>query len=183
MFFSDIVNFTSISEKMDPDELGRFLNYYLTTMSELVLKYGGTIDKFIGDAIMVFFGDPSSEGLETDASNCFHMAVEMQEILAKNRENIRKEYNLPEALRIRVGIHTGKCNVGNFGSDQRLEYTAIGRTVNIASRLEHACEESGILCSKATYVLLQTSHQFSDEKNVSAKGIENELKAYSWQRP
>ena len=183
VFFSDIVNFTSISEKMDPDELGRFLNYYLTTMSELVLKYGGTIDKFIGDAIMVFFGDPSSEGLETDASNCFHMAVEMQEFLAENREHIRNEYNLPEALQIRVCIHTGKSNVGNFGSDQRLEYTAIGRTVNIASRLEHACEESGILCSKATYVLLQTSHQFSDEKNVSAKGIENELKAYSWQRP
>ena len=107
----------------------------------------------------------------------------MQEFLAENREHIRNEYNLPEALQIRVCIHTGKSNVGNFGSDQRLEYTAIGRTVNIASRLEHACEESGILCSKATYVLLQTSHQFSDEKNVSAKGIENELKAYSWQRP
>ena len=182
VFFSDIVNFTSISERMDPDELGSFLNYYLTTMSKLVLKFGGTIDKFIGDAIMVFFGDPSSKGLRSDASNCFHMAVEMQDFLAENRDRICNEYNLPEPLRIRVGIHTGKCNVGNFGSDQRLEYTAIGRAVNIASRLENACEESGILCSETTYVLLQTDHQFSDEKGISAKGIETELKAYSWRR-
>ena len=83
VFFSDIVNFTAISEKMDPDELGSFLNYYLTKMSELALHYGGTIDKFI-DSVMIFFGDPVSEGAQKDANNCFNMALAMQEFLASN---------------------------------------------------------------------------------------------------
>ena len=83
MFFSDIVNFTSISEKMDPDELGSFLNFYLTTMSELVLRYGGTIDKFIGDAIMVFFGDPSSEGINLMRQTVFIWPSKCRNFLLK----------------------------------------------------------------------------------------------------
>ena len=180
VFFSDIVNFTAISEKMDPDELGRFLNYYLTKMSELALNYGGTIDKFIGDSVMIFFGDPISEGAHKDANNCFNMALAMQEFLASNRIAIQQKYNLPEPLHIRVGIHSGNCNVGNFGSEQRLEYTAIGRVVNIAARLEQACGVDSILCSQDTHELIDNKEVFSEETKIFAKGVTEEISTYSW---
>ena len=180
VFFSDIVNFTAISEKMDPDELGRFLNYYLTKMSELALNYGGTIDKFIGDSVMIFFGDPISEGVQKDANNCFNMAVEMQEFLADHRTKIQQMYKLPEPLHIRIGMHSGKCNVGNFGSEQRLEYTAIGRVVNIAARLEQACSVDSILCSQDTHELIDNKAVFSEETKIFAKGVTEEISTYSW---
>ncbi|NCX91064.1 MAG: adenylate/guanylate cyclase domain-containing protein [Rhodobacteraceae bacterium] len=180
IFFSDIVNFTSITESMEAEELSGFLNFYLTNMCEIALKYGGTIDKFIGDSVMIFFGDPISEGAHKDANNCFNMALAMQEFLASNRIDIQQKYNLPEPLHIRVGIHSGNCNVGNFGSEQRLEYTAIGRVVNIAARLEQACGVDSILCSQDTHELIDNKEVFSEETKIFAKGVTEEISTYSW---
>ena len=142
IFFSDIIGFTTLSEQMEAEDLSNFLNFYLTNMCDIALKFGGTIDKFIGDSLMIFFGDPDTQGVQEDAAACCHMAMEMLAFLESNQQHFQDMYNFPEKLEIRVGIHNGLCNVGNFGSAQRLDYTAIGRAVNVASRLEQAAPKN-----------------------------------------
>ena len=151
VFFSDIVNFTAISDKLESEELTALLNFYLNEMSQIALKHGATIDKYIGDAIMIFFGDPESFGIEEDARRCVAMAVEMQQRMAELWGYWGKHFGLKKDLEIRVGINTGYCTVGNFGSEDRLDYTVVGAAVNLASRLESAATPSGILVSEETY--------------------------------
>ncbi len=142
IFFSDIVGFTSTSENMKQEELVKWLNDYLNEMANIALKYGGTVDKFIGDAVMVFFGDPESLGDEEDAGKCVNMAKEMVEVAKKIEVGIR------------VGINTGFCTVGNFGSESRMDYTIIGAPVNLAARLESNLEPNRIQISDTTYHLV-----------------------------
>ena len=172
IFFSDIVSFTSISEAMEAEELSGFLNFYLTSMCEIALKYGGTIDKFIGDSIMIFFGDPQTRGPEQDAISCCKMALEMLAFVESNEDLIKEKFNFPEKLEIRIGIHSGMCSVGNFGSDQRLDYTIIGRAVNVAARLEQAAPKNSILFSNSTKALLGETFEVSETIEVTAKGID-----------
>ena len=178
IFFSDIVGFTTISEQMEAEDLSNFLNFYLTNMCDIALKYGGTIDKFIGDSVMVFFGDPDTNGAKEDAISCCHMAMEMLTFLEKNQQHFQEMYNFPEKLEVRVGIHNGLCNVGNFGSAQRLDYTAIGRAVNVASRLEQAAPKNSILVSSAVRNLIKSKFQTSSPIDVKAKGIDKPIASY-----
>ncbi len=178
IFFSDIVNFTSITESMEAEELSGFLNFYLTNMCEIALKYGGTIDKFIGDSVMIFFGDPQSQGLEQDALACCNMGLEMLAFVEKNEELFKEKFNFPEKLEIRIGVHSGVCSVGNFGSDQRLDYTVIGRAVNVAARLEQAAPNNSMLFSNSTKSLLGDTFQVSDSIEVKAKGIDRPIIGY-----
>ena len=178
IFFSDIVNFTSITESMEAEELSGFLNFYLTNMCEIALKYGGTIDKFIGDSVMIFFGDPQSQGLEQDALACCNMGLEMLAFVEKNEELFKEKFNFPEKLKIRIGVHSGVCSVGNFGSDQRLDYTVIGRAVNVAARLEQAAPNNSMLFSNSTKSLLGDTFQVSDSIEVKAKGIDRPIIGY-----
>ena len=178
IFFSDIVNFTSITESMEAEELSGFLNFYLTNMCEIALKYGGTIDKFIGDSVMVFFGDPQSQGPEQDALACCNMGLEMLAFVEKNEELFKEQFNFPEKLEIRIGVHSGVCSVGNFGSDQRLDYTVIGRAVNVAARLEQAAPKNSMLFSNSTKSLLGDTFQVSDSIEVKAKGIDRPIIGY-----
>ena len=178
IFFSDIVNFTSITESMEAEELSGFLNFYLTNMCEIALKYGGTIDKFIGDSVMVFFGDPQSQGPEQDALACCNMGLEMLAFVEKNEELFKEQFNFPEKLEIRIGVHSGVCSVGNFGSDQRLDYTVIGRAVNVAARLEQAAPKNSMLVSNSTKSLLGDTFQVSDSIEVKAKGIDRPITGY-----
>ena len=178
IFFSDIVNFTSITESMEAEELSGFLNFYLTNMCEIALKYGGTIDKFIGDSVMIFFGDPQSKGPEQDALACCNMGLEMLAFVEKNEELFKEQFNFPEKLEIRIGVHSGVCSVGNFGSDQRLDYTVIGRAVNVAARLEQAAPKNSMLFSNSTKSLLGDTFQVSDSIEVKAKGIERPIIGY-----
>ena len=134
VFFSDLQGFTELTERLEPEVLTELLTQYLTKMSNVAIKWGGTIDKFIGDAILVFFGDPNSRGDEEDAIACVSMAMDMLEELNKLRISWRKK-GLAKPLNARMGIHTGVCTVGNFGSEDRLDYTIIGNGVNLASRL------------------------------------------------
>ena len=172
IFFSDIVSFTSISEAMEAEELSGFLNFYLTNMCDIALKHGGTIDKFIGDSIMIFFGDPQTQGPEQDAISCCKMALEMLTFVERNEDLIKEKFNFPEKLEIRIGIHSGMCSVGNFGSDQRLDYTIIGRAVNVAARLEQAAPKNSILFSNSTKALLGETFEVSETIEVTAKGID-----------
>ena len=178
IFFSDIVNFTSITESMEAEELSGFLNFYLTNMCEIALKYGGTIDKFIGDSVMIFFGDPQSKGPEQDALACCNMGIEMLAFVQKNEELFKEQFNFPEKLEIRIGVHSGVCSVGNFGSDQRLDYTVIGRAVNVAARLEQAAPKNSMLFSNSTKSLLGDTFQVSDSIEVKAKGIDRPIIGY-----
>ena len=178
IFFSDIVNFTSITESMEAEELSGFLNFYLTNMCEIALKYGGTIDKFIGDSVMIFFGDPQSKGPEQDALACCKMGLEMLAFVEKNEELFKEQFNFPEKLEIRIGVHSGVCSVGNFGSDQRLDYTVIGRAVNVAARLEQAAPKNSMLFSNSTKSLLGDTFQVSDSIEVKAKGIDRPIIGY-----
>ena len=178
IFFSDIVNFTSITESMEAEELSGFLNFYLTNMCEIALKYGGTIDKFIGDSVMIFFGDPQSKGPEQDALACCNMGIEILAFVEKNEELFKEQFNFPEKLEIRIGVHSGVCSVGNFGSDKRLDYTVIGRAVNVAARLEQAAPNNSLLVSNSPKSLLGDPVQVSDSIEVKAKGIDRPIIGY-----
>jgi len=153
VFFSDIKGFTDLSDSLDPDLLAELVNDYLSAMTDIALKHGGTIDKFIGDAILVFFGDPESDGLKKDASKCLSMAIAMQNKVAELDKSWREDHGIAEGLKVRIGISTGYCTVGNFGSVQRVDYTVLGSTVNLASRLESICQPQKILVAPETKVL------------------------------
>ena len=178
VFFSDIVNFTVISDKLESEELTALLNFYLNEMSQIALKHGATIDKYIGDAIMIFFGDPESFGIEEDARRCVAMAVEMQQRMAELWGYWSKHFGLKKDLEIRVGINTGYCTVGNFGSEDRLDYTVIGAAVNLASRLESAATPSGILVSEETYFQVKDYFRFDAPQQLELKGLERSVSAY-----
>ena len=178
VFFSDIVGFTSISDQLESEDLTNILNFYLNEMSEIAIKFGGTIDKFIGDGIMIFFGDPISEGIEQDAKNCVQMAVEMQKRMKELEDVWGKKFGLKEKLSVRIGINTGFCTVGNFGSEQRIDYTAMGSQVNLASRLEGMSNPGSIIISEETYMIVKSMYDFLKPVEINAKGFSRKIKYF-----
>ncbi len=177
IFFSDIAGFTANTDHMEPEDLNFVLNSYLERMSGLVLEYGGTLDKFIGDAILVFFGDPESKGAREDALNCVKMAIEMQRAIL----DLRKQWavqgiNMPFAAR--MGIASGYCTVGNFGSKDRMDYTVIGGQVNLASRLESAAEPGRILVSNETWSMVKDAIYCKKMGEISVKGFDRPIPIY-----
>ena len=178
IFFSDIKNFTDTSEKLQPEDLTKYLNEYFSEMTNIALEHGATIDKYIGDAVMLFFGDPTSKGEKEDARACVEMSLKMQEKMVDLRKKWKGEgfYN---PFEIRIGLNTGYCNVGNFGSSQRLTYTIIGGEVNVAARLEAAGEAGGILMSYETLAHVQDMVEVEEKESVKMKGINREIKVFS----
>jgi adenylate cyclase len=135
VFFSDIAGFTETTGNLESEELTDVLNHYLTEMSAIALEYGATIDKYIGDAMLLFFGDPESRGVREDAKACVRMALAMQRRMRELEYEWRSR-GLERPFRIRMGICTGFCTVGNFGTLDRMDYTIIGNEVNLAARLQ-----------------------------------------------
>ena len=178
VFFSDIVGFTSISDELESEEITNLLNFYLNEMSNIALEHGGTIDKYIGDAVMIFFGDPDSLGIEQDARKCVEMAVAMQKKMNELIGYWGKSFGLKNDLQIRIGINTGFCTVGNFGSEDRLDYTAVGATVNLASRLEGAAAPGFILVSEDTFLLVKSLFSFKEPREIDIKGLLRKIKLY-----
>jgi len=182
IFFSDIVGFTNMSDELESEELTSLLNFYLNEMSKIALKFGGTIDKYMGDGIMIFFGDPESFGIEEDAKKCLEMALEMQSRMNELRDYWGKTFGLKETLKIRVGINTGICTVGNFGSEDRLDYTAMGGAVNLASRLEMLAKPSCINVSEETKLLVGQRFKFKVPQEAQVKGFLRTIKYFEMEQ-
>jgi len=178
VFFSDIKEFTTSAESLQPEALTEYLNEYFSEMTKIALEYGATIDKYIGDAMMLFFGDPESKGVAEDAVACVEMAVKMQSRMRVLGEQWKKR-GFETPFVIRIGINTGYCNVGNFGSEERLSYTIIGGEVNIAQRLESNAEPGGILMSYETYAHVKHLYQAEEKPSMHLKGISREIKTFA----
>jgi PAS domain S-box-containing protein len=177
IFFSDIQGFTELSDRVESEVLTNVLNSYLNEMSKIAHKHGGTIDKFIGDAIMIFFGDPESRGNKQDAMACLEMALDMRNQL-KSLHREWDSWGVGRPLKVRMGINTGFCTVGNFGSEERMDYTIVGSQVNLASRLESAAEPNQILISHDTYVLVKDVVACIKKDEVKVKGIAYPVQSY-----
>ncbi len=178
VFFSDLAGFTSTSESMEPEDLTFCINTYLDRMAEAAIDFGGTLDKFMGDGIMIFFGDPETKGVKDDALACIAMAKRMQEVVVELRD-IFAAQGIDKDLHARIGIHTGYCNVGNFGSERRMDYTLLGRSVNLASRLESNGAVDKIHVSAETYSLIKNDYDCEPrEEQIHVKGFDRPLQTY-----
>ena len=178
VFFCDIVGFTTITDSLESEEITSMLNYYLTEMSNIALKHGGTIDKYVGDAILIFFGDPKTSGVKNDALKCVTMAITMQNKMREIKDQWAQRFGLKEPLQMRVGINTGYCTVGNFGSEDRLDYTVIGAPINLASRLESIAKPGSILISFDTHSQVSEYIKCIEKETVNVKGIREEVRTY-----
>ena len=177
VFFSDLIDFSGTTERLESEDLTRLLNHYLTEMSKIALAHGATIDKYVGDAMVIFFGDPDSLGVREDALACVSMAIEMRERM-QALERMWMEAGLEKPLKCRMGINTGICTVGNFGSEDRMDYTIIGSGVNLAARLEKACPPSEILISYETYSHIKNTISCQPEGKIQAKGFTEPVSTY-----
>ncbi|MGK7929731.1 MAG: response regulator [Spirulina sp.] len=181
ILFSDIVGFTKLSNQLQAQGIARVLNEYLQTMTEVVFEYGGTVDKFMGDAIIALFGAPQDCSPEEQVRRSVKTAKAMYRVLDTLNDRWQQQgivgINGVPPLQFRCGIHQGRAVVGMFGSEQRSDYTAIGPSVNIASRLQEAAQPGRILVSAAVaeYLTLNEKEEF---KYLKLKGIENDVFTY-----
>ena len=177
VFFSDIAGFTETADRLESEELTQLLNHYLTEMSRIALDHGATIDKYVGDAILIFFGDPETLGVKEDALACVKMAIAMRKRL-QDLEDIWRQSGIEKPLKCRMGIHTGFCTVGNFGSEDRMDYTIIGSAVNTASRLESLASPGGILISYETFAHVREQVYCEEHGETEVKGIAYPVATY-----
>ncbi len=179
VFFSDLVGFTELSEELEAETLTELLNSYFSEMSKIANQFNGTVDKFMGDAVMVLFGDHehSSQGVKKDAIACVSMAIAM----AKRMRELQPQWTelgIKKPLAIRIGINSGYCTVGTFGTSKNLDYTALGVHVNLASRLESAGKPGNILISHETWSLVQDVILCRDKGQIKAKGFSYPIHVY-----
>lgn len=174
ILFSDISGFTSWSATQEPEEVRSTLNEYFEEMSKIVFKYEGTIDKYIGDGLMVFYGDPFEQA---DQAMCaVKTAIEMQQKTRELKQRWQSKGRFP--IKIRIGINRGEVVVGNMGSERRMDYTVIGTAVNIAERLEGKASLDGILISETVYLEVKGLIEARFIENLTLKGIEENINAY-----
>ena len=175
-FFSDVAGFSSIAENMKAEELVDLLNGYLTEMTDIVMQYEGTVDKFEGDAIIAFFGAPID--FEDHARRICYAALDMQKRLAQLREIWKKE-GKPE-LHMRIGINTGEVVVGNMGSMNRFDYTMMGDSVNLAARLEGVNKQyqTHTMMSKFTYEMAKDDIEARELDSIRVVGKKEPIKIY-----
>jgi class 3 adenylate cyclase len=177
VFFSDIVGFSSIATRQEPETLAQLLTEYFTAMSDICSRYGGTLDQFIGDAIVIFFGDPISKGIKNDALAAVEMALDMQAKMEELRMKWQAE-GLPRDLHVRMGISTGYCYVGNFGSSERLHYTAIGNAVNEAARIEELAPPDTVVVSGDTNKLIEDKIKTESIGTSALKGRDHPVELF-----
>jgi class 3 adenylate cyclase len=178
VFFSDIAGFTETTDSLESEQLTELLNSYLTEMSKIALEHGATIDKYVGDAILIFFGDPETRGTKEDALACVEMAIAMQRRM-KGLQAEWREIGAERPFELRIGINTGFCTVGNFGSEDRMDYTIIGNEVNLAARLQGQADLGGILLAHETYSLVRDKVSCVEREPVQVKGFAKPIRNYA----
>lgn len=178
IIFTDLQNFTVMSEKMTPEKIVRVLNEYLNEMSQVIISLGGTIDKFEGDAIMAFFGAPKN--FTDHALRCCLSALRMKRMEEILNSRLISCGLIETPLFTRIGVNTGEVIVGNIGSTQRLDYTIIGSNVNIASRIENVNKHYGtkILISENTYNVIKDYFETKYVDEAELKGVQEKVKVY-----
>lgn len=184
VLFSDIRGFTQFSEPMDPESLSIFLTEFRRRMVRAIFQYGGSLDKFIGDAVMATFGTPSpSDNPGEDSKNAVLAAKAMLDEL--NTWNLERKKNGESEIKIGIGIHTGEVFCGSIGSEERMEYTVIGDTVNTASRIESACKDLGVtfLISEAVWLEMSSPTGWDKKADVTLSGREQKIHLYAPSRP
>jgi adenylate cyclase len=174
MFFSDVRGFTSMSEKMEPQEVQRLLSEYFTEMTRILFKHGGTLDKFIGDAVMAFFGNPEPQ--PDHAVRAVLMAVEMQDAVAALNQKWAAEGR--QTIGVGMGINTGEVTVGNLGSKDFLDYTVIGDAVNLACRLEQNAKAGEIIITQTTYDEVKHAVEVDSLEPIRVKGKSEPIPIY-----
>ena len=176
IMFSDIVGFTELSDSLSADNLADILNTYMHCMTLIANKHGAVLDKFIGDGMVCFFGEPNSRGPRQDALDCVAIAIDMR----RKMRNLRRKWRLLgfEGLYIRIGITTGYCHVGNFGSNNRLSYTLIGKEANLASRLEAVAAKGQIFISESTHDYISHDYDCEYAGAFQLKGFDNKVSAW-----
>jgi len=178
IYFCDIKGFSQMSEELEAETLTDLLNSFLIEISKIAAQFGGTINKFMGDGVMIVFGDnTNSQGIKQDAIRCVSMAIAMKKRMkVLQHEWFKKGIRKP--MQIRTGVNTGYCTVGTFGTSEHLDYTLLGTHVNLASRLETAAEPGEILISYETWSLIKDVIMCRDKGEITVKGFSHPIKVY-----
>lgn len=176
VMMSDLRGFTPMSDKLDPSQVVNLLNVYLERMVDVIMKYGGTIDEFIGDAILVIFGAPISRSPKEDAARALACAVEMQNAMTEVNEEVRR-LGLGD-LGMGIGLNTGEVVVGNIGSERRMKYSVVGSPVNLTARIESFTLGGQILMSGTTLDLLDDTAQVDGRLRVKVKGLDHSVSIF-----
>lgn len=175
--FADLVGFTDLSETLDPEELAEVLNVYLREMTAVAVRYGGALDNFIGDGLMVIFGAPVAAEQHAQALAAVRTAIGMRARMKELAMDFSRR-GIPGHLQIRAGINTGHCTVGVFGSDVMRAYKAVGFAVNIASRLQSEADPGGILCGYRTYALVESQVRAVRHEPLRVRGSARAVEAW-----
>lgn len=177
VFFSDIVGFTELVDRMEPEELSRVLNDYFSRVTLIAQKYDGTIDELIGDAVLILFGAPTATDSRDHALRAVRMAVDMQRAVEELNDGWMRA-GIDAELRVRMAIDTGVVTVGNFGSSGRTKYAALGRAVNVAARLQQYADPGDLLISHPTWLLVRDAVAYAEQGELDLKGVHHPIKAY-----
>ena len=178
ILFADIVGFTEVSDRIEPEDLTSLLVDYLSGMAGKVEQFGGTLNEFAGDGVMALFGAPDALEPEVQARQAVLAAREMQALMSQlNARWLALGVGRP--LQMRIGINTGSVSVGSYGSSGRMTYTALGLQTNIASRIEQAAAPGSVLVSHSTYKLVRHAFRFEPRGEVECKGVHNPVPTYS----
>ena len=177
IMFADIVGFTNVADRVEPEVMTEVLNTYLSNMVDIIEQHGGTLNEFAGDGLMALWGAPNSLAPEDQARQAINAAQAMQAQMPVLNEQWRK-LGLGTELKARIGINTGMVSVGSYGSQGRMTYTAIGLQTNIASRIESKAEPGETLISDASYQLIRDEINCEPKGEVECKGVHYPVKVY-----
>jgi adenylate cyclase len=177
VFFSDVRNFSEIADQLEPEDLSRLLNEYLSEMTHIADRYGATVDQYYGDGILIYFGAPMATTDADHAQRAVKMGLDM---LARVRELSDRWLTelLEHPFEIRIGINTGYASVGNYGSTNRMSYMAVGRAVNLAARLQTHCQPGAMLVSHSTWLLVRDAFAFESRGEIEVKGSHLPVRIY-----
>ena len=176
--FADMVGFTDLSDRLEPEELSDVLNEYLREMAAVAVEHGGTLDNFIGDGIMVLFGAPTRVDESAQAWAAVRAAFEMK-ARAEALSAATRARGIPADLRIRVGVNTGHCTVGVFGSDDLRAYKAVGFAVNVAARLQSEADPGSVIVGFRTYALVRDRVRAEQRAPMTLKGAARPVEAWT----